>query len=484
MPYKDEKGGGTCGKTQWAVLNADTGKTVACHSTKESANKQLAALAINVTSKESAEEATTMSKPLTESVNLTEAATTTESSTGVLEVEFITPGWGSSGYYSTEVLEAAAPLFKVGTQMFFDHPSESERHDRPARSVRDIGAILVEAGQVNAATGGIRGKVKVVAPYRELLTDEAFVKNIGVSIRASATDITVGEAEGRTGPIIEGLAEVQSVDFVTKAGRGGKVLQVLESARHAVIHEATASDRHQQLQAAVRAAYDGPGKWVYVRDHDADQRIVWFDISAEGPTETWQQGYDVGANDVDITLTGAAVPVSALTKYVPVARPGSTTPTTEESEEDTMGNISIEEAEHRRLTEAAGRVDALQQENDTLKAENTSLKESAADRTRRDRAIAIIGERAEEAGVEFTPREVKGFLADITLTESGDLDETAFARLVDEDAAGRKAKAGAGQVHGFGNTSTPVDEGDATPADLDKAIAEAFGRPATQVQEA
>ncbi|WP_460871862.1 hypothetical protein, partial [Nocardioides pakistanensis] len=168
-----------------------------------------------------------MSKKLLEQVNLTEAATSSDTSSGVLEVEFITPGWGSSGYYSRQVLEAAAPLFTPGLQMFMDHPSASENTDRPERSVRDIGAILLEAGHVDKSTGGIRGKVKVVAPYRELLTDEDFVTNIGVSIRGSATDITVGEAEGRTGPIIEGLADIQSVDFVTRAGRGGKVLGVL-----------------------------------------------------------------------------------------------------------------------------------------------------------------------------------------------------------------------------------------------------------------
>jgi hypothetical protein len=51
-----------------------------------------------------------------------------------------------------------------------------------------------------------------------------------VSILGDATDIYEGEAEGRRGRIIEGLAKVHSVDFVTRAGRGGQVLQVLESA--------------------------------------------------------------------------------------------------------------------------------------------------------------------------------------------------------------------------------------------------------------
>ncbi|GEP38881.1 hypothetical protein NPS01_25440 [Nocardioides psychrotolerans] len=411
-----------------------------------------------------------MPKPLTESVNLAEASTSTTDDAGLLEVEFITPGWGSSGYYSPKVIEAAAPLFAVGTHMYFDHPTETEHHERPGRSVRDLAAVIIEAGVVNKATGGIRGKVKPLAPYRELLTDEAFASNVGVSIRASASDIVVGEAEGRRGPIIEGLVEVDSVDFVTRAGRGGKVLAVLESARHADVHEATASDRHQQLQRAVRAEHDGTNGWVYVRDHDADERVVWFEISGEGPTETWQQTYDVGANDVDITLTGEPTRVSALTTYVPVTRPDSTIPTTE-SQEDTMPKIQIEEAEHARLTETAGRVDALESENVTLKAERDQLREADATRVRTDRAREIVADRAKEAGVEFTALEARGLIADLPIKD-GALDEDAFTTTVDENATAKKSP-GTG-VKGFGASAQTTEE-----SATERPTTTPWGRPLT-----
>lgn len=459
MPYEIRKGGGSCKPGQWAVVKKSTGASVGCHTTKASARAQLAALHINVTSKESAEEAP-MPKPLHESTTLAEATAAADAESGVLEVEFITAGWGSSGYYSREVLEAAAPLFEVGTHVYFDHPSATEAHDRPERSVRDLAAVITEAGTWDAKAGGVRGKVKPLAPYRELLTDEAFAMNVGMSIRGSATDIVLGEAEGRRGPIIEGLEDIQSVDFVTRAGRGGRVLAVLESARQAELHEATASDRHQQLQRAVRAEYDGPNRWVYVRDHDADQRVVWFDISpADGPTETWQQTYDVAANDVDITLTGDPIRVSALTQYVPVTRPGSTTTPATESEEDTMPKIQIEESEHTRLTETAGRVDALESENATLKAENTTLKEAEAARVRTDLARVLIGEAAAKAGVTFTALEERGLLADLPLTESGDLDEAAFTTTV-ETAATENAKTGSrgSGVVGFGESTSTTSE--------------------------
>lgn len=416
-----------------------------------------------------------MPKPLHESAAGTLLAETagTDALTGVLEVEFITPGWGSSGYYSPSVIEAAAPLFEVGTHMYFDHPTDEEQHARPGRSVRDLAAVIVEAGTVNKATGGIRGKVKPLKPYLDLLTDEHFTANVGVSIRASASDIVVGEAEGRRGPIIESLVDLASVDFVTRAGRGGSILGVLESARQADVHEATASDRHSQLQRAVRTAYDGLNRWVYVRDHDADERVVWFDISAEGPTETWQQTYDVGPNDVDITLTGEPTRVSALTTYVPVTRPDSTNPTTEADLEVTMGKIQIEESEHTRLSETAGRVPTLESELATVKAENDALKESAAADARTSRARTLIGESAHT----FTPLEARGLLADLPLKE-GALDETVFAETITAAAKESAAVLGATGVHGFG--ASAGQPGDTDAVESGRPTTSPWGRSLTE----
>lgn len=154
-----------------------------------------------------------------------------------------------------------------------------------------------------------------------------------------------------------------------------------------------------------------------------------------------------------------------------------------------MGNIQVDEAVHNRAVERAGRVDVLEQENAAKDTRIKELEEAAATRDRTDRATAIIGARAEEAGVEFTPREIKGFLADIVVKEDGTLDEAAFTTLVDEDAAAKKAAGGSGTVRGFGSDNTPIGEDeDITPVDVDKSIGEAFGRaPAmagTQVKEA
>lgn len=416
-----------------------------------------------------------MPKPLHESIR-TLAEATTGDDAGLLEVEFITPGWGSSGYYSPEVVEAAAPLFAPGTHMYFDHPSATESSDRPERSVRDLAAVIEEGGAVNPTTGGVRGKVRPLKAYQDLLTDEAFAKNVGLSIRGSATDITVGEAEGRTGPIIEGLADLSSVDFVTRAGRGGRVLAVLESAR---IVEATVNDTREALQQVLSAAYGDDDRWTYVRDFD--DSTVWFQVSADGVEQMYGQTYSQGDDGV-VTLTGERTEVRVVTTYVPATRPGSNTPT-EESQEDTMPNI--EESELTRLREDAGRVTALESERDTAVTERDQLRAERDQLRARESAVTHARARVTTANASLpastVDRIVEAATRTVPLTEAGQLDTTALDTAVDtarttEETylAGLAEAAGVGSISGFGGT--PQEPTTVSEADIDNAVGSAFGR--------
>lgn len=414
-----------------------------------------------------------MPKQLRETVTLSEKAAAESKKTGRMLIQFISPGWGSSGYYSPEVIEAAAAdqVIPAGTHMYADHPTDAEDAERPVRSIKDLMAVTVEDARLSE-DGALVGEVQVVPQWRDLV--ETVRDQIGVSIRGSATDIVEGEADGRRGGIIEGLvAPVLSVDFVTRAGRGGKVLSVLESARanqRAIRHgvaEATVNDTREALQTALRDAYAGDKTWVYVRDFD--DSTVWFEVEGDGDDNgIYAQAY---AGD-GTTLSGDRTEVRVQTTYVPVTRPDSNTPTTEESQEDTMGKIQIEESVHTELTEKAGRVDALESENATLKAENGQLKESAAVTTRRSRAMDLIREH-EHA---FSPLEAKGLVAELPLTESGDFDETKFGEQLAEHAATAARAGGAGTVSGFGqttDTSTTTTES-AVPTKT------AWGRPVSE----
>lgn len=157
---------------------------------------------------------------------LTEA----DKAVGKYPVKVIQPGWGSSGYYSETVLAASAQLFE-GAQMFWNHPKSSDNYERPERDLRDLAGVLtnVRYEETNANGAGIYGDATVFEPFRETLNEIG--PYIGVSIRAGGK-VHEGEAEGRAGLLVEEINLVQSVDFVTRAGAGGKVLaQFAEAAR-------------------------------------------------------------------------------------------------------------------------------------------------------------------------------------------------------------------------------------------------------------
>ena len=407
---------------------------------------------------------------LTESCALT--ITEADKTTGRLKIGIITPGWGSSGYYSPKVLEnaATAKVFPAGTHMFLDHPSETERHDRPERSVRDLAAVLTSDATWDGH--GLVAEAKVFSAYRELLTDPDLAESIGVSIRASA-NVTTGEAEGRRGQIITELTEAQSVDFVTQAGRGGRVLAVLESARAARIDEATTDDVRDRLQRHLRDIYpaddDGYAQ-AWVVDFDPDTTTVYYrtpdGLFAQGYTLT-PDGADLSDDPREVRQVATYVPVTTTdaietaSPQSPVTPAGSTT--THESEEDTMSNTTISEARLAELEADAGRVQTLESERDAARRERDEAREALAARDRTDKARTIIATQAREAGITFTALEERGLLADLPLAESGELDTDAYTRAVTEAAATKATSNGAGKVTGFGTTSDATT--DATESD-------------------
>lgn len=172
-----------------------------------------------------------MTVALAESRSFAEAATPADGP-GRLLVKLITPGWGSSGYYSAAAIEQAATdrIWPRGTHMYLDHPTPTEDYERPARTVKDLAAVLMEDARWDpniGPNGALVAETRVFSRWRHSLAEMADA--IGVSIRGEA-DVELGEAEGRAGKIITRFTRGKSVDFVTKAGRGG-AFEVLESAR-------------------------------------------------------------------------------------------------------------------------------------------------------------------------------------------------------------------------------------------------------------
>ena len=155
---------------------------------------------------------------------------------GTIPVKIIDPGWGSSGYYSREVLQQAVNdrVYAAGTQMFWNHPSKTDEKDRPERDLRDLAGVLTEDAQWQE-TGpkgpGIYARARVFSAYRDAVAEMG--PYIGLSHYVWG-ESKPGEAEGKKGDIITRIVAARSVDFVTMPGRGGAIAEAFRAARPAV----------------------------------------------------------------------------------------------------------------------------------------------------------------------------------------------------------------------------------------------------------
>lgn len=376
--------------------------------------------------------------------------TTAKPQGGRMLIQIITPGTGSSGVYPSEVLEAAARsrIFRAGLHLYADHPTVSEDRDRPERSIKDLAGVLTQDAYWDGTA--LVAEAKTYSPWSEVLAQ--MHESIGVSIRASAR---VEESDEQGRPIIAELVEALSVDFVTHAGRGGKVLQVFESARQ--VQETlpgglVASDLEQRLDDAL-----GPEAWVL---DFTDEWLVYRTWDGGDEHVLVQQTYATDA-DGRVTLTGTPQRVSRRVTYDALNPPSSPAGVAMESrEEPTVAQIQIDEAEHKRLTTAAESVTALEAERDTLTKERDTLTAQLAE-ARKATEAATIARIIGEADVQFTALERAGLTADLPRGEDDDLDVAAFEARVKTAAAESRAAMGDGRPHGVGVTeSTTYTEAD------------------------
>jgi hypothetical protein len=139
-------------------------------------------------------------------------------------IKIISPGVGSSAHYSEGMLRKAveAGRFKAGTMMYWNHPTAQQESSRPEGDLNDLAAITSKDGywDSNGVKGpGVYAEAKVMADYAERISERA--PHIGVSIRAGGTG-TGKKVEGK--PDLASIDYVESVDYVTRAGRGGMAL--------------------------------------------------------------------------------------------------------------------------------------------------------------------------------------------------------------------------------------------------------------------
>ena len=173
---------------------------------------------------------------MTQQVELRESNTSVPSAVdkakGIWRIQLIEADvQGSSGYYPAEVLERdGAKAFPKGTHIYLDHPTWREEEELPERSVDRLAAVQLEdAYFADGKDGhGLFARVSVRPDQRERF--EWWTENaaVGMSIRA------IGMKEFNEATAREEVTELvrgQSVDVVTRAGAGGRLIEMTESAR-------------------------------------------------------------------------------------------------------------------------------------------------------------------------------------------------------------------------------------------------------------
>ena len=302
-------------------------------------------------------------------VKISEATGSIASGTsGRFRIRIIDEGEGSSGYYPAAAVEAAATdrIFPAGTHIYMDHATKLQRGPNGERSVRDLVGVLESDAVYVPEARALDADADIFPAYREMVTE---VKDhVGLSVSASAQ---IGPPQpGQRKPTITRIVEAESVDLVVKAGRGGQILQVIESALGGIA-EASADTRREQLELVVAAAYEDREKETYawVRDYDETARLVYF----RAGERLLQQTFDIAEDDLSITLTGEPIEVQQITTYVPV------TPTANPVEENkTMAEISQDRLD--ALLAAEKKVTALESANEelTTRAETAETERDAA----------------------------------------------------------------------------------------------------------
>lgn len=237
------------------------------------------------------------------------AAVGTESlGEGKYRIRIIVPGQGSSGIYTAENLAASAPLFKAGTEMFIDHPTESEEWERPERSIRDYAGVFLEDATVGE-DGALYTICKVFSGVNEIIRDKW--EHIGVSINAWCN-----ESIAETG-VVPVFAGVRSVDFVTAPGAGGAVIDLLESNRNNSITKEAGMDKEieskfDELKGEIASLVEAIGSKLdsvvtSIQESKEDEKAEEASVDVDAAIEAGKKIAESGLPEVAVVRVREAV---------------------------------------------------------------------------------------------------------------------------------------------------------------------------------
>lgn len=179
-----------------------------------------------------------MTTKLRESVTLSEGGVNSD---GTITLDLIRPcvGRGKGTHlYEAEMLARDAGVF-TGWKMYVDHLSDSARRQLGGlpRSMRDLGGRIVESWwnpnvpadpSKGLGPGAVQGRAIPTPFIRELVENDPEIALL--SINGNATAVRPVTRDGKRALLVEGIEPDGSVDWVTEAGAGGRVVSLTEAA--------------------------------------------------------------------------------------------------------------------------------------------------------------------------------------------------------------------------------------------------------------
>lgn len=223
-------------------------------------------------------------------------------------IDLIREGFGNQRdghYYSKGLLEASAAKFN-GALMYVDHldPDAQKKLGGLPRPVRDLGGRILQetvhvAQDEESGKTVLRGTAKIAQPWLWAMV-EADPELLGVSIHAGGQS-KAGQAEGRSAKIVESISSVRSVDWVTQAGAGGKVVGLIEA--QIAADEEAVQEREDEITTQEPVAQEEAVAEAETQQEDAVSTIEAKGAPIERCADKWwalREGESLTAEAVDV----------------------------------------------------------------------------------------------------------------------------------------------------------------------------------------
>jgi len=146
----------------------------------------------------------------------------------MMDIKPIAPGWGNTrdnNYYPAEMLKRDAAKF-AGVKMYETDHRQSEKSTRTwVSTIQDVIGFTKDGSPI----------VRVAVHHPEFaervrnLNEAGILEKMECSIFGTAQGRGGFEQDGRKGRLIEAIADISSVDWVTRAGAGGHAVSLAEN---------------------------------------------------------------------------------------------------------------------------------------------------------------------------------------------------------------------------------------------------------------